>query len=213
MKIRTRFAPSPTGYLHIGGARTALFNWLYAKKHGGEYLLRIEDTDKARSNEEYTHDIIENLFWLGIESEIKPVYQSKRAENYNQVIKKLLNEGKAYHCYCSKERLDALREEQLSNKQKPRYDGTCRHLKSLPNSNIPPVVRLKNPEQGSVKILDEIRGEVVVQNTELDDLILARSDGTATYHLTVVVDDIDMGITHVIRGDDHLNNIVGIFFI
>ena len=206
MKIRTRFAPSPTGHLHIGGARTALFNWLYAKKHGGEYLLRIEDTDKERSKKEFTDDIIENLSWLGIESHIEPIYQSKRAEKYKQVVQKLLDEDKAYYCYCSKQRLDALREEQISKKQKPRYDGTCRNINSAPNSNVCPVVRLKNPVQGSVKINDEVRGEVTVKNIELDDLILERSDGSATYHLTVVVDDIEMDITHVIRGDDHLNN-------
>lgn len=206
MNIRTRFAPSPTGHLHIGGARTALFNWLYAKKHGGEYLLRIEDTDKERSKVEFTQDILENLSWLGIESVIEPTYQSKRVEKYEHAIQKLLDEDKAYYCYCSKQRLDALREKQISKKQKPRYDGTCRNIISAPNSNVRPVVRLKNPEQGSVIINDEVRGEVKVQNSELDDLILARSDGSATYHLTVVVDDIEMDITHVIRGDDHLNN-------
>ncbi len=206
MKIRTRFAPSPTGYLHIGGARTALFNWLYAKKHQGEYVLRIEDTDKQRSKDEFTKDILESLAWLGIHSDIEPVYQSKRSEKYSAIIQQLLDEDKAYYCYCSKERLDSLREEQLKNKQKPRYDGTCRNLKSPPDSSIKPVVRLKNPEQGSITIHDEIRGKVIVQNSELDDLILARSDGSATYHLTVVVDDIDLNITHIIRGDDHLNN-------
>ena len=206
MKIRTRFAPSPTGFLHIGGARTALFNWLYAKKHQGEYVLRIEDTDKQRSKDEFTQDILESLAWLGIQSDIEPIYQSKRSEKYSSVIKQLLDEDKAYYCYCSKERLDTLREEQIKNKQKPRYDGTCRNLKSPPDSTVEPVVRLKNPEQGIIKIRDEIRGEVSVQNAELDDLILARSDGSATYHLTVVVDDIDLNITHIIRGDDHLNN-------
>ncbi len=206
MKIRTRFAPSPTGYLHIGGARTALFNWLYAKKHQGDYMLRIEDTDKQRSKDEFTQDILESLAWLGIQSDIEPIYQSKRSARYSAVIQQLLDEDKAYYCYCSKERLDTLREEQLKNKQKPRYDGTCRNLKAPPDSAIQPVVRLKNPEQGSVTIRDEIRGEVTVQNTELDDLILARSNGSATYHLTVVVDDIDLNITHIIRGDDHLNN-------
>ncbi len=206
MKIRTRFAPSPTGYLHIGGARTALFNWLYAKKHGGEYALRIEDTDKARSKQIFCDDILDSLAWLGIESDIDPVYQSKRSDKYQQIIQTLLDQDKAYHCYCSKERLDALREEQIKNKQKPRYDGTCRNLQSKPDKTNEAVVRLKNPQQGSVSINDQIRGVVTVENAELDDLILARSDGSATYHLTVVVDDIDMEITHVIRGDDHLNN-------
>jgi glutamyl-tRNA synthetase len=206
MKVRTRFAPSPTGYLHIGGARTALFNWLYARRHNGEYVLRIEDTDKERSKEEFTKDILSSLSWLGIDSDIEPVFQSKRTEKYHAVIQKLLDEDKAYKCYCSKERLDALREEQIKNKQKARYDGTCRQLKQSFDSSKPSVVRLKNPQQGSVQIHDEVRGDVSVQNSELDDLILARSDGSPTYHLTVVVDDMDMEITHVIRGDDHLNN-------
>ncbi|MEM7401679.1 MAG: glutamate--tRNA ligase [Pseudomonadota bacterium] len=206
MKIRTRFAPSPTGLLHIGGARTALFNWLYAKKHGGDYVLRIEDTDKERSKPEYTQDILDSLSWLEINSDIAPVYQSMRTDLYQQTIQKLLDEGKAYYCYCSKDRLEQLREEQLKNKLKPRYDGTCRELKQAPKNAGPPVVRLKNPQQGSVTIDDQVRGKVTVQNSELDDLILARSDGSATYHLTVVVDDIDMQISHVIRGDDHLNN-------
>ncbi len=206
MKIRTRFAPSPTGLLHIGGARTALFNWLYAKKHGGEYVLRIEDTDKERSKSEYTQDILDSLSWLQIESDTAPIYQSERANLYQQTIQKLLDENKAYYCYCSKDRLEQLREEQIKNKLKPRYDGTCRELKQAPKNASKPVVRLKNPQQGSVTIDDQVRGKVTVQNSELDDLILARSDGSATYHLTVVVDDIDMQISHVIRGDDHLNN-------
>ena len=206
MKIRTRFAPSPTGFLHIGSARTALFNWLYAKKHDGEYVLRIEDTDKERSKSEFTQDLLESLAWLGIHSDIEPVYQSKRSEIYKEAIQKLFDEGKAYYCYCSKERLDTLRETQLKNKQKPRYDGKCRDLKQTPGLNDKPVVRLKTPQQGNTTINDEVRGEVTVQNSELDDLILARSDGSPTYHLTVVVDDIDLAITHVIRGDDHLNN-------
>ena len=206
MKVRTRFAPSPTGYLHIGGARTALFNWLYARKHRGEYVLRIEDTDKERSKSEFTEDILSSLSWLGINSDIEPVYQSKRSNKYEIAIQKLLEEGNAYRCYCSKERLDALREEQIKNKQKPRYDGKCRDLNQNSQSTEPSVVRLKNPLQGIVQVNDEIRGKVIVQNSELDDLILARSDGSPTYHLTVVVDDFDMDITHVIRGDDHLNN-------
>ncbi|MGI9227992.1 MAG: glutamate--tRNA ligase [Gammaproteobacteria bacterium] len=206
MTIRTRFAPSPTGFLHIGGARTALFNWLFAKKHNGQYVLRIEDTDRARSTDEFTQDILSSLSWLGINSDIDPIYQSQRSEYYQAVVQKLLDEDKAYHCYCSKERLDALREEQIKNKQKPRYDRTCRELKSAPNFENQPVVRLKNPQQGTVVVHDEVRGKVSVENTELDDVILARSDGSATYHLTVVVDDIEMEISHVIRGDDHLNN-------
>ncbi len=206
MKVRTRFAPSPTGYLHIGGARTALFNWLYARKHEGEYVLRVEDTDKERSKVEYTQDILDSLSWLGINSDVQPIFQSKRTENYQLAIQKLLDEGKAYHCYCTKERLDAMREEQIKNKQKPRYDGTCRDLTQPPNTSGSPVVRLKNPQQGKITINDQVRGKVTVQNSELDDLILARSDGSATYHLTVVVDDIELEISHIIRGDDHLNN-------
>ena len=206
MKVRTRFAPSPTGYLHIGGARTALFNWLYARKHKGEYVLRIEDTDKERSKNEFTNDILTSLSWLGFDSDIEPVYQSKRTDIYQEAIEKLLDGGNAYHCYCSKERLDALREQQIKNKQKPRYDRTCRDLVQNSSSIEPSVIRLKNPIEGSVKVHDEIRGKVIVQNDELDDLILARTDGSPTYHLTVVVDDMAMDITHVIRGDDHLNN-------
>ena len=206
MKIRTRFAPSPTGYLHIGGARTALFNWLYAKKNQGEYILRIEDTDRERSKAECTQDIFSSLEWLGINSDIKPVFQSKRIEKYKQAIQLLLNNGNAYYCYCSKERIEALRNEQMKNKQKPRYDGFCRDLSTPPNTNIAPVVRFKNPIDGNVIINDHVRGEIIVQNSELDDLVLARSDGSPTYHLTVVVDDVDFEITHVIRGDDHLNN-------
>jgi len=206
MKVRTRFAPSPTGYLHIGGARTALFNWLYARKHQGEYVLRIEDTDKERSKSEFTKDILSSLSWLEINSDIEPIYQSERIKKYQQVIQKLLDEGNAYHCFCSKERLGSMREAQIKNKQKPRYDGTCRDLKRTPNLSSSAVVRFKNPQEGNVQIIDQVRGEVNVQNSELDDLILARSDGSPTYHLTVVADDMDMSITHIIRGDDHLNN-------
>lgn len=206
MKIRTRFAPSPTGYLHIGSARTALFNWLYAKKNKGEYILRIEDTDKERSKDEFTIDILESLKWLNINSDIKPIYQSSRENRYKETIQKLLEEDKAYYCYCSRERLDSLRQEQMKNKQKPRYDGFCRKRGKANSNNVNPVIRFKNPLEGTVKLNDEVRGKVCVQNSELDDLILARSDGSPTYHLSVVVDDIDLEITHVIRGDDHLNN-------
>ena len=206
MKVRTRFAPSPTGYLHIGGARTALFNWLYARKFNGEYVLRIEDTDHERSKAEFSEDILSSLSWLSINSDIEPVYQSKRTRLYKTTIEKLLAEGNAYHCYCSKERLDKLRETQIKNKQKARYDGACRNLNRTPDASENPVVRFKNPSSGNVKLKDQVRGEVIVNNAELDDLILARADGSPTYHLTVVADDIDMEITHVIRGDDHLNN-------
>ena len=173
MKIRTRFAPSPTGYLHIGGARTALFNWLYAKKHQGECLLRIEDTDQKRSTDEFTQDILASLSWLGIDPDIEPIFQSARVERYQQVVQQLLDEKKAYHCYCSKERLEALREEQIKNKQKPRYDGYCRNLIQSFSTNSQPVVRFKNPFDGSVKIEDQVRGTVNIQNSELDDLIFS----------------------------------------
>ncbi|MFK7815235.1 MAG: glutamate--tRNA ligase [Gammaproteobacteria bacterium] len=206
MKVRTRFAPSPTGFLHIGGARTALFNWLYARKFNGEFVLRIEDTDKERSKAEFTDDILSSLSWLNINSDIEPIYQSKRSNIYQETIQKLINENNAYHCYCSRERLDELREHQIKNKIKPKYDGTCRNLEKTPDSTNHPVVRFKNPLNGNVLLKDQVRGEVSVENSELDDLILARSDGSPTYHLTVVVDDIDMEISHVIRGDDHLNN-------
>ena len=206
MKVRTRFAPSPTGYLHIGGARTALFNWLYARKLNGEYVVRIEDTDLERSKGEFTEDILSSLSWLNINSDIEPVYQSKRSSLYKEIIERLLDEGNAYHCYCSKNRLDSLRETQIKNKQKARYDGHCRNLEKAPDTTENPVVRFKNPLTGSVTLRDQVRGEVSVNNAELDDLILARSDGSPTYHLTVVADDIDMEISHVIRGDDHLNN-------
>lgn len=206
MKVRTRFAPSPTGHLHIGGVRTALFNWLYARKHQGEFLLRIEDTDQKRSAKEYTRDIFASLSWLGINSDVEPIFQSTRTARYQQVIQQLIDDDKAYYCHCSKERLDALREEQISQGKKPRYDGFCRNLTQTPSVNVKPVVRFKNPADGSVNIEDRIQGLVSVQNSELDDLILARSDNTPTYNLCVVVDDIDFAITHVIRGDDHLNN-------
>ena len=206
MTVRTRFAPSPTGHLHIGGIRTALFNWLYARKHNGEYLLRIEDTDRQRSLDEFVEDIICGLSWLGIESDANPVRQSSRMQRYREVIEQLLDTGKAYHCYCSRERLELLRHEQIKHGQKPRYDGHCRDRTHTGSPGVDPVVRLKTPLEGSVKVEDRVCGTVEVQNSELDDLVLARSDGTPTYHLCVVVDDIDSAITHVIRGNDHLNN-------
>ena len=205
MTIRTRFAPSPTGYLHIGGARTALFSWLYARKHGGTFILRIEDTDRERSTQESVDAILQGMTWLGLEYDEGPFFQTQRFPRYQEVVAQWLEEGKAYHCYCSKERLEALRTEQMARKEKPRYDGHCRHGVAPP-AGIPPVVRFRNPQDGAVVVEDLIRGRVVFQNTELDDLIIARSDGTPTYNFTVVVDDYDMRITHVIRGDDHLNN-------
>lgn len=206
MTVRTRFAPSPTGYLHVGGVRTALFSWLYARKHEGQFILRIEDTDKERSTQESIDAILEGMAWLGLMYDEGPYYQTLRFQRYREVIKQLLDEGKAYKCYCSKERLDNLREQQMANKQKPRYDGHCRDLQDEPPEDVKPVIRFKNPQDGEVVINDLIKGTVIVRNTELDDLIIARSDNTPTYNLTVVIDDWDMEITHVIRGDDHLNN-------
>jgi glutamyl-tRNA synthetase len=205
MKVRTRFAPSPTGYLHIGGARTALFSWLYARKHGGEFVLRVEDTDLARSNAESVNAILEGMSWLGLEYDEGPFYQTQRFDRYKEVVQRLLDEGHAYYCYCTKEELEAMREEQMARKEKPRYDGRCR-MRKAPREGVDPVIRFKNPMEGITVVDDMVRGRVTFQNSELDDLIIARSDGTPTYNLTVVVDDWDMGITHVIRGDDHLNN-------
>jgi len=204
MKVRTRFAPSPTGYLHIGGARTALFSWLYAKKMGGEFVLRIEDTDRERSTQEAVDAILEGMSWLGLDHDEGPIYQTDRYERYAEVIQQLLDKGEAYHCNCSRERLDKMREEQMANKQKPKYDGCCRE-KGLPAADDT-VIRFKNPLEGSVEISDHVLGKVVIGNKELDDLIIQRTDGNPTYNLTVVVDDWDMKMTHVIRGDDHLNN-------
>jgi glutamyl-tRNA synthetase len=204
--IRTRFAPSPTGYLHIGGVRTALFSWLYARKEGGRFILRIEDTDLERSTEESVTAILEGMAWLGLDYDEGPFYQTRRFNRYRAVIQQLLDEGHAYYCYCSKERLEKLRQTQMAKKQKPRYDGYCRNRKDKIQFNVKPVVRFKNPQIGEVVVEDLIKGIVHFDNNELDDLILARSDGTPTYNLTVVVDDWDMNISHVIRGDDHLNN-------
>ena len=204
MTIRTRFAPSPTGYLHIGGARTALFAWLYARKHGGKFVLRIEDTDLERSTEESVNAILEGMTWLGLDYDEGPFYQTHRFERYNEVIQQLLSEGRAYRCNCSKERLEKLREEQMANKEKPRYDGHCRGQSV--SADEPHVIRFLNPQEGEVTFNDMIRGTVTVKNQELDDLIIKRTDGSPTYNLTVVIDDIDMQISHVIRGDDHINN-------
>ncbi|MDD4915201.1 MAG: glutamate--tRNA ligase [Methylococcales bacterium] len=204
MSIRTRFAPSPTGYLHVGGARTALFSWLYARKHGGRFILRIEDTDLERSSQESVNAILEGMSWLGLEYDEGPFYQTHRFDRYKEVIQQLLDQGDAYYCYCSREELDALREQQMSNKEKPRYNGKCRA--GAASAEGERVVRFKNPDHGEVVIDDLIKGRIVISNTELDDLIIARSDGAPTYNLTVVVDDMDMNVTHVIRGDDHVNN-------
>jgi len=203
MSIRTRFAPSPTGYLHVGGARTALFSWLYARKHGGKFVLRIEDTDLERSTPESVNAILEGMTWLGLEYDEGPFYQTHRFDRYKEVIQQLLDQGDAYYCYCSREELDTMREQQIANKEKPRYNGKCRNGG---NGNGERVIRFKNPNHGEVVIDDLVKGRIVIANKELDDLIIARSDGTPTYNLTVVVDDMDMGLTHVIRGDDHVNN-------
>ena len=205
MTIRTRFAPSPTGYLHVGGARTALFSWLYARKHGGQFILRIEDTDLERSTKESVNAILEGMTWLGLEYDEGPFYQTHRFDRYKEVIAQLLEQGDAYYCYCSKDELDEMREQQRANKEKPRYNGKCRHNHQV-KEGVQPVIRFKNPIEGSVIVQDVVKGNVEFQNSELDDLVIARPDGTPTYNLTVVVDDLDMGLTHVIRGDDHLNN-------
>ncbi len=205
MVVRTRFAPSPTGFLHVGGVRTALFSWLYAKRHQGEFVLRIEDTDQERSTAESVQAILDGMAWLGLAHDQGPYYQTKRYERYLSLANQLLSEGKAYRCRCSKERLEALREAQLNAKEKPRYDGFCRE-KNLPADGASYVVRFKNPQQGTVSFTDEVYGDIHVENQELDDLILIRSDGHPTYNFAVVIDDWDMEITHVIRGDDHINN-------
>ena len=205
MSIKTRFAPSPTGYLHVGGARTALFSWLYARKHGGRFVLRIEDTDLERSTQESVNAILEGMTWLGLSYDEGPFYQTQRFERYEEVIRQLLDQGDAYYCFCSREQLDELREEQKARKEKPRYDGRCRGGIEA-GDDAEPVIRFRNPTEGSGIINDVVKGDIVIQNSELDDLIIARSDGTPTYNLTVVVDDMDMGIDTVIRGDDHINN-------
>lgn len=205
MAIKTRFAPSPTGYLHVGGARTALFSWLYARKHGGQFILRIEDTDLARSTTESVNAILDGIAWLGLDYDEEPFYQTQRFDRYHEVIAQLLEQSDAYHCYCSKETLNTLRAEQMTAKEKPRYNGHCRNSSVVPEG-IQPVVRFSNPVAGEVVIKDLVKGDIVIKNSELDDLIIARADGTPTYNLTVVVDDLDMGINYVIRGDDHINN-------
>lgn len=206
MKIKTRFAPSPTGYLHVGGARTALYSWLFARNHGGEFVLRIEDTDLERSTPEAIEAIMDGMNWLSLEWDEGPYYQTKRFDRYNAAIDEMLAAGTAYKCYCSKERLDALREEQMANNEKPRYDGRCRHSHEHHANNEPCVVRFANPQDGSVIFDDQIRGPIEFSNQELDDLIIRRTDGSPTYNFCVVVDDWDMEITHVIRGEDHINN-------
>jgi glutamyl-tRNA synthetase len=205
MTVVTRFAPSPTGLLHVGGARTALFSWLYARHMGGKFILRVEDTDRERSTQEAVRVILDGMAWLGLDADEGPYYQTERFDRYREVIASMLAAGTAYHCYCTKEELDALREQQIARKEKPRYTGICRD-RTTPRAGVTPVVRFRNPESGAVAVADMVHGLVTFQNAELDDLIIARSDGTPTYNFCVVVDDMDMGVTHVIRGDDHLNN-------
>ena len=200
----TRFPPSPTGYLHIGGARTALYSWLHARQTGGKFVLRIEDTDLERSTQESVQAILDGMEWLGLDYDEGPYYQTHRFDRYKEVIEQLLAEDKAYHCECSKERLDEMREEQKAAGLKPKYDGRCREKGLSGSENT--VVRFKNPLDGNVVIKDLVKGNIAIANQELDDLVIARAGGVPTYNLTVVVDDMDMGITHVIRGDDHINN-------
>ncbi|MCX7036947.1 MAG: glutamate--tRNA ligase [Proteobacteria bacterium] len=206
MTVVTRFAPSPTGLLHIGGVRTALFSWLYARRHGGKFILRVEDTDRERSTDEAVRVILDGMRWLGLNEDEGPFFQTQRYDRYRQVIQQMIDAGQAYYCYSSKEELEALREGQLARKEKPRYDGRWRDSTATPPAGITPVIRFKNPQHGDVIVNDLVHGPTVFQNAELDDLIIQRSDGNPTYNFCVVVDDHDMGVTHVIRGDDHLNN-------
>ena len=209
MSVVSRFAPSPTGYLHVGGARTALYAWLVARAAGGKFVLRIEDTDRERSTQAAIDAIFEGMKWLGLDWDEEPVYQTQRFDRYAGFITQLLDEDKAYKCYCSAERLDAMREEQMAAGQKARYDGKCRHLtpeQHAEKEGQPFVIRFRNPQEGTVVFDDHVRGRIEIANSELDDLIIARTDGTPTYNFCVVIDDWDMGITHVVRGEDHINN-------
>ena len=205
MTVRTRFAPSPTGVLHLGSVRTALFCWLYARHNNGQFVLRIEDTDRERSTPENVEAITDGMNWLGLDADEGPIFQTDRFDRYRKVIEQWLDEGKAYRCYCSREELDELRAGQMERGEKARYNGKCRDG-ATPREGVSPVVRFRNPLQGEVVVEDQVRGTVVFQNAELDDLIIARSDGSPTYNFSVIVDDFDMQISHVIRGDDHLNN-------
>ena len=209
MTVKTRFAPSPTGYLHVGGARTALYSWLFAKNQGGEFVLRIEDTDLERNSQEAVDAILEGMQWMGMEWDEGPYYQSKRFDRYNEMVDKLLAEDKAYKCYAPKELLDEIRAEQEANKEMARYDAN--HPKIIAANEVAQegdacVIRFRNPKEGSVVFDDQIRGRIEISNSQLDDLIIRRTDGAPTYNFVVVVDDWDMGITHVVRGEDHINN-------
>jgi glutamyl-tRNA synthetase len=205
MTVKTRFAPSPTGYLHIGGVRTALFCWLYARHHGGQFVLRIEDTDRARSTQESIDAILTGMEWVGLDWDEGPFFQSERYDRYRECADAMLKAGTAYHCYCTPEELDKLRAQQTAAGENPRYDGRCRN-RDQPRHGIDPVIRFRMPDTGEVSIEDQVRGTVVYSNEELGDFIIVRADGVPTYHFSVVIDDEDMAITHVIRGDDHLNN-------
>ena len=207
--VRTRFAPSPTGFLHLGNIRTAVFAWAYARRHHGQFVLRIEDTDLARSTDEYKQGILRDMEWLGLDYDEGPIYQMDRMPRYRAVLQQFLDDGKAYRCYMSSAELDALRAEQMERGEKPRYDGRWRPEKATgrrPPAGIDPVIRFRNPDDGIVAWDDAVKGPIEFANSELDDLVLARPDGSPTYNFCVVVDDIDMHITHVIRGDDHVNN-------
>jgi glutamyl-tRNA synthetase len=204
--IRTRFAPSPTGYLHIGGARTALFSWAYARRHGGKFILRIEDTDLERSTMQSTQAILDSMAWLGLDYDEGPFYQMQRLARYHEAAELLVRLGKAYYCYASKDELDTMREQQRAAGLKPRYDGRWRDSNQTPPAGVKPVVRLKNPYGGDVAFNDLVKGPIIIANSELDDLVLLRADGVPTYNFGVVIDDLDMNISHVIRGDDHVNN-------
>lgn len=205
MSVVTRFAPSPTGYLHVGGARTALYSWLFAKSQGGQFVLRIEDTDLERSTDEAKQAILDGMTWLGLTHDVGPIYQTDRFDRYKELVQQLLDEGKAYKCFMSVAELDSIREAQEAAGEKPRYPGTWRDRTDHP-ADAPYVVRFKNPLSGDVVIHDQIRGDITISNAEMDDLIIMRTDGAPTYNFCVVVDDWDMGITHVVRGEDHINN-------
>ena len=203
--VRTRFAPSPTGHLHIGSARTALFNWLFSRHHAGVFVLRIEDTDQVRSTEESTQAILEGMKWLGLNWDEGPFFQSQRTAIYREHVETLLNQGKAYRCYCDPDRLEERRKEALARGDKPKYEGTCRELTAV-HPDKPFAIRFKAPQSGRTEVRDLVKGRIVFDNAELDDLVICRRDGTPTYNFVVVVDDVTMKITHIIRGDDHLNN-------
>lgn len=205
MIIRTRFAPSPTGNLHLGSVRTALYSWLYARNQGGEFILRIEDTDQERSTQEAIQIILDSMQWLGLDFDAGPFYQTQRLDHYREIAQQMIDAGLAYRCYCSKERLTELRERQSANKEKPRYDGCCRD-KNLPERAEPYVIRFKNPQSGVTSYDDQVLGHLTFQNNEMDDLIIIRTDKYPTYNFCVVIDDLDMKITHVVRGADHVNN-------